>query len=226
MTAGRRARLAASRWLIAAELGLVAAVFVADFNHLIVFSKTPYLLALAWASLAVRGVRWRDLGLTAGAAWRRWLLVGLAAGIAMEALELFVTQPALTALTGQGPDLSDFAILKGNVALFALAVGLSWTLAAVGEELVWRAWVLNRLRDLFGLGRGSWAAALVLMSAAFGLAHADQGITGVLENTLNGAMLGGLYLASGRNLIAPVVAHGVTDTIDVSLMFAGVYPGL
>jgi len=96
----------------------------------------------------------------------------------------------------------------------------------VGEELVWRAWILNRLRDLFGPGRGSWVAALVLMSAAFGLAHADQGITGVLENTLNGAMLGGLYLASGRNLIAPVVAHGVTDTIDVSLMFAGVYPGL
>lgn len=226
MTVGRRARLAASRWLIAAELCLVVAVFVADFNHLIVFSKTPYLLALVWMSLALRGVRWRDLGVTAGPAWRRWLLIGLAAGIGMEALELFVTQPALTALTGQGPDLSDFAILKGNVALLALAIGLSWTLAAVGEELVWRAWILNRLHDLFGPGRWSWAVAVALMSAAFGLAHADQGITGVIENTLNGAMLGGLYLATGRNLIAPVVAHGVTDTIDVSLIFAGVYPGL
>ena len=64
------------------------------------------------------------------------------------------------------------------------------------------------------------------MSAGFGLAHADQGTAGVIENTLNGAMLGGLYLAAGRNLIAPVVAHGVTDTVDVSLMFAGRYPGL
>ena len=226
MTTGWRAGLTASRWLVVVELGLVAAVFIADANHLIVFSKTPYLLALAWVSLALRGGRWRDLGMTAGPAWRRWLLVGLAAGIAMEALELFVTQPALTALTGQGPGLSDFAILKGNVALFALAVGLSWTLAAVGEELVWRAWVLNRLRDLFGPGRWSWGTALTLMSVAFGLAHADQGITGVIENTLNGAMLGGLYLATGRNLIAPVVAHGVTDTLDVGLMFAGVYPGL
>ena len=226
MTTGWHGRLTASRWLVVAELSLVAAVFVADANHLVVFSKTPYLLALAWASLALRGVRWRDLGVTAGPAWRRWLPVGLAAGIAMEVLELFVTQPALTALTGQGPDLFDFAILKGNLALLALAVALSWTLAAVGEELVWRGWVLNRLRDLFGPGRWSWGAALALMSAAFGLAHADQGITGVLENTLNGAMLGGLYLASGRNLIAPVIAHGVTDTLDVSLIFAGVYPGL
>jgi membrane protease YdiL (CAAX protease family) len=226
VTTGWRERWAASRWLIAVELGLVAAVFVADAHHLVVFSKTPYLLALAWASLALRGVRWRDLGVAAGPSWRRWLLVGLGAGIAMEALELFITQPALTALTGQGPDLSDFAILKGNVALFALAVGLSWTLAAVGEELVWRGWILNRLRELFGASRWSWGAALAVMSAAFGLAHADQGITGVIENTLNGALLGGLYLAAGRNLIAPVVAHGVTDTIDVSLIFAGVYPGL
>jgi membrane protease YdiL (CAAX protease family) len=226
VTTGWRARLATSRWLIAVELGLVAGVFVADANHLVVFSKTPYFLALAWLSLALRGIRWRDLGVTAGPAWRRWLLVGLVAGVAMEGLELFVTQPVLTPLTGQGPDLSDFAILKANVLLYVAAIGLTWTLAAVGEELVWRGWILNRLRDLFGPGRGSWTAALVLMSAAFGLAHADQGITGVIENTLNGAMLGGLYLAAGRNLIAPVVAHGVTDTIDVSLIFAGVYPGL
>ncbi|MGH6909431.1 MAG: hypothetical protein ACREE0_09405, partial [Phenylobacterium sp.] len=96
MTTGWRARLATSRWLIAVELGLVAVVFVADANHLVVFSKTPYLLALAWVSLALRGVRWRDLGISAGPAWRRWLLVGLVAGVAMEGLELFVTQPVLT----------------------------------------------------------------------------------------------------------------------------------
>ena len=226
MTTAWRTRLTASRWLVVVELSLVAAAFVADANHLVAFSKTPYLLALAWVSLALRGVRWRDLGVAAGPTWPRWLLVGLAAGVAMEGLELVVTQPVLTALTGQGPDLSDFAILKGNVAMLALAIGLSWTLAAIGEELVWRAWILNRLGDLFGPGRWSWAAALALMSGAFGLAHADQGITGVIENTLNGAMLGGLYLATGRNLIAPVVAHGVTDTVDVSLIFAGVYPGL
>jgi membrane protease YdiL (CAAX protease family) len=64
----------------------------------------------------------------------------------------------------------------------------------------------------------------VLSSAAFGLAHFDQGWTGVLENAIDGALLAGLYFASGRNLWLPIVAHGVTDSLDSLLIFSGHYP--
>jgi hypothetical protein len=39
-------------------------------------------------------------------------------------------------------------------------------------------------------------------------------------------LLGLLYLKSGRNLPAPIVAHGVTDTPDALIIYAGHYPGL
>jgi hypothetical protein len=48
----------------------------------------------------------------------------------------------------------------------------------------------------------------------------------MIENIWDGLLLGALYLACGRNLTAAIVAHGVTDTIDVLLMFAGKYPGM
>jgi membrane protease YdiL (CAAX protease family) len=35
-----------------------------------------------------------------------------------------------------------------------------------------------------------------------------------------------LYLATGRNLSAPVIAHGIQDTIDFLLLFLGKYPGM
>ena len=54
-----RRNLRGNATLIALEFALIAAVFVADEYHYIFFSKTPYLLALAWLSLALRGVRWR-----------------------------------------------------------------------------------------------------------------------------------------------------------------------
>lgn len=56
--------------------------------------------------------------------------------------------------------------------------------------------------------------------------HVYQGATGIVENFIDGALLGILYLGSGRNLWVPIVAHGVTDTLDSLIIFTGHYPGM
>ena len=207
------------------DVTLVALVFLLDWRHLIYLSKTPYLLALGWLSLRLRGLNWRAVGLARPASWSRAVGLGVLAGLGIEALELFVTQPLLVWWTGQYPDLAVFARVRHDVSLLLLLLAGSWTLAAFGEELVWRGYIFNRLTDLIGGRRAGLGAALLLTSAAFGLAHADQGVTGIVENTIDGALLGWLYLASGRNLWMPIVAHGVTDTVDSLLLFLGWYPG-
>jgi hypothetical protein len=219
-----KGRLRASRWLIAFELAAVAAIFAADEAHLIWFSKTLYLLVLASFSLWMRGVGWRGVGLTLKGPWPRILLLGLCGGALIEGLELFVTQPLLVRLTGETPDLSDFHGLIGNTKLALLGLGLIWTLAAFGEEMVYRGWLMNRLAELFGGGRWAWVAALAGLNLLFGFAHGYQGVTGVVENALDGLWLALIYLAAGRNLMAPVIAHGITDTIDLLLIWSNHYP--
>jgi uncharacterized protein len=221
-----RQRLQESPWVITAELTLIAAVFVADAYHLILFSKTPYLLALGWLSMRLRGQRWRDIGLRFPLNWRRLLLIGIAAGIVMELLELFATQPLLVALTGKYPDLSDFHDLIGNVRLLLLLVAGSWIIAGVGEEVVWRGYILNRVADLLGRRRLGWTMSIGIVSTVFGLAHSYQNWTGIIENSIDGALLALLYIACCRNLIAPIVAHGVSDTLDFLIIFSGHYPGM
>jgi membrane protease YdiL (CAAX protease family) len=221
-----RQRFQESQWPIAVELALIAAVFVADEYHYIFFSKTPYLLTLGWLSMLLRGQRWRDIGLSVPSEWRRLLLIGVAAGIAMELLELFATQPLLVALTGKYPDLSGFHNLIGNVPLLLLMVGASWIVAGFGEELVWRGYILNRVADLLGRNRLGWTISIGIMSVVFGLAHSYQDWTGIIENSIDGALLALLYIACGRNLIAPIAAHGVTDTVDSLVIFSGNYPGM
>ena len=174
----------------------------------------------------IRGVRWRDVGLHLEGRWMQLVMIGLAAGIAMEALELFVTQPLLVKFTGKFPDLSDFKDVVGNLKLLLILIVLSWVVAGVGEELVWRGYFLNRATDLFGRSRIGWVISLLLMSGVFGLAHSYQDVTGIVENFLNGALLGILYLASGRRLIVPIIAHGVTDTLDFLIIYSGHYPGM
>src|SRR2546429_9953197 len=49
--------------LAVCEFATVAILFWADVHHHIFISKTLYLFPLAWFSLSVRGLRWRDVGL-------------------------------------------------------------------------------------------------------------------------------------------------------------------
>ena len=213
-----------SKWLACVEFSIVALIFVADARHMIPVSKTPFLLALGWISLRIRGLRWRDVGLFRNRSWSKVLLLGLAGGCALEIIELYITQPLLIRMTGKQPDLSDFTALHGNLKYTLLAIALAWTLAAFGEEMVWRGYLMSRVADLGGRTRAAWMASLLVVNCGFGMAHAYQGVTGIIDEGFMGVLLGILYWATGCNLLAPIVAHGVSDTIDVLLLFAGKYP--
>jgi membrane protease YdiL (CAAX protease family) len=221
-----RARLAESRRLILFELALVAFAFWADAAGHVILSKTLYLLPVFALSVWIRGAGWKAFGLTPGSRFGWIILLGLVGGAVLEAQELFITQPILTDLAGHGPDLSDFKVLEGNPTLLAIGLVAAWTLAAFGEELVYRAWLMPRVAQLFGGKPGAWVVSLFLVSVLFGFAHGYQGWVGMTENVIDGLILGVLYLLAGRNLWAPVIAHGMQDTIDLLLIYSGAYPGL
>jgi len=217
---------AESKWLAVAELLVVVLIFVADQRGLIYFSKTLYLLVFAWLSLRVRKLRWRDLGLTRYKSWAATLGLGLAAGLSLEAFQLFVSQPLLVRWLHKQPDLDLFRSVHGNLKLMLIYVALVWPVAAFGEEMVYRGYLMNRVADLFNRTRAAWIASLVAVHVGFGLAHGYQGITGILDEALMGVLLAVIYLATGRNLAVPIVAHGVQDTIDFVLIYFGIYPGM
>ena len=210
--------------LFACELVAFAAIFWAD--PWLPLSKTPFFFTVAWLSLRLRGVTWRSVGFAAPRSWPCTLALGAGAGVGMFALEFFVTQELLFALTGEYPDLHEFDALVGNLPMLLLLLALNFVLAALGEELVWRGYALSRAAELLGGSRIAWAAALVLVNVGFGLAHLYQGETGVIETTIAGVLLGALYLASGRNLVIPMAAHFTSNAVDFVVIYLGKYPGV
>ena len=217
----------ASRWSILLEAALVVALLVADRRGLVPLSNTPFLLALGWASLRLRGLRWRDAGFPSRGEWPRALALGGAAGLAMELFAIFVTEPAIARLTGSHPDVADLQPLVGSLPYLAVALALNWTLAAFGEEMGWRGYLLPRLADLGGRARASWAVSLLAVSVLFGCAHGEsQGLAGIVQESWNGLLLGLLYLATSRRLAYPIVAHGIANTLALVLIYLGRYPGL
>jgi membrane protease YdiL (CAAX protease family) len=214
-----------SKWLAVGELVVVALVFLADFKHLIFFSKTLYLLLFGWISLWVRKLRWRDVGLSRFSNWKTTFGLGIAAGLLLEGFELLVSQPILARLLGKQPHFEDFRPLIGNLKLTLISIVFAWTVAAFGEEMVYRGYLMNRVADLLNRTRRAWIISLIVVHVAFGLAHAYQGWTGIIDEGLAGILLGVIYLSTGRNLAVPIVAHGVCDSIDFVLIFFGKYPG-
>lgn len=207
--------------LAALEVAGAAVAVVADW-----FLPTLVLLAMAAVSLAVRRRGLASLGLHRPVNVRLLILQMLAfsAGWTLLSLALFI--PVANHVTDQRQDTSGFADLQGNLGMLALLVLLSWTLAAFCEELAYRGYVLTRLTDLLGSSQLGLAAAVVLTSALFGLAHTEQGAVGVLIATVDGVAFAVLRFRFGT-VWAPVLAHGFNNTIGfVAFFFLGPVYGL
>ena len=202
-----------------ASVVLVAAVApLAPFS---VLTEVPATLFIAWMVLRATGQHWRDLGLRRPAHARRALLQGAAAGFTLQAIALLGVLPALRSLGVALPDVEVFEVIHGDSLALLLHLVVGWTLAAGGEELIWRGFILNRIAGLLGGGPVAWWTGVLLSSALFGLAHAYQGTTGMVLTGLAGLAFGALYMMTGRNLWPIIVAHGTMNTISFLLLYAG-----
>src|SRR5437660_7551051 len=123
-------------WLVLVEFVVVVAIYVARQHHILKLSATPYLLLLAWISLRLRGVQWKEIGFTRYRTWATTLLLGVVCGVGLELFDLFGKQPLFTCLLGKPPDLSNFAAVKGNLRFALVIIALLWVLAAFGEAQI------------------------------------------------------------------------------------------
>ena len=213
---------ARERLIAAAELVLaMALVFGANVLDIVPVSETPWLVLVGWLSLRLRGLGWRSVGFTRPASWPRTIAVALVAAVVLQLASEYVVEPLVERWTGETPDLSQFRPLIGNLPAALGMLVLVWVLAAFGEELAYRGYVLERAATLGHGTPAAWVLAMVVISVLFGVGHVYQGAAGVASSTFAGLYLGGLYLATRRNLWLPILTHGFSDTIAVAVIFLG-----
>jgi membrane protease YdiL (CAAX protease family) len=208
------------------EIAVFVAVVVADAYGLVPLTQTILLLPLIWLTLRLGGEPWSEIGWARPENLARAIGIGVVAGVLMELFAVFVTTPLISGFFGVEPDHSSLKDIRGNLPLLLIFLALSWTLAAFGEEICFRGLLMKRLAQVFGEGRAAWAAALLLSSVLFGWGHTEQGASGSVQEGLSGLILGILFLSAKRNLVVPIVAHGVSNTLAFVLIYLGRYPGL
>jgi membrane protease YdiL (CAAX protease family) len=167
----------------------------------------------------------KGIGLVWPKSWMLALALGVVGGCLYQFMSLHTIEPFIGRITGSLPDLSHFAAIKGDTKFLLNWLAITWTVAAFGEEIIYRGYMMNRVADFFKNSRLRWVIGRLFSSVLFGAVHNYQGLSGMLSTGISGLFFGAYFLASGRNLWASIIAHGVSNSIGFILIFLGQYPG-
>lgn len=205
-----------------AVLGLISAVLIyTGAKRIPGIGITLSILTIAGLILFDDSTTLVSLGISHPNGWLRTVALGLVSGAIIQVLSVVLLEPFTDRLTGGRHDHSAVASVKESKAALIQLILVSWLIAAVLEEVIFRGFMLTVLRDLLGgAGTATWVAVL-LTSLVFGLSHWYQGRSGAMSTAIIAVMLGALFVAGGFNLWLPVIAHGVIDTVGLMLITFG-----
>ncbi|UCE40364.1 MAG: CPBP family intramembrane metalloprotease [Candidatus Aminicenantes bacterium] len=221
----KQMKLHSSRLAIFVEFLIILFLIFTWFIHIIPFASTIFALVFILISIFARRRGLKGIGLVRPKSWVLTLVIGFVGGFGCQFLSLYAVEPLISRITGSLPDLSNFATIKGDTKFLLTWLTITWTIAAFGEEIIYRGYMMNRVSDFFRNSRIRWLIGLFFSSVLFGTIHYYQGLSGMLSTGISGLFFGAYFLVSGRNLWAPILAHGVSNSIGFILIFLGRYPG-
>lgn len=178
----------------------------------------PLIVCLVIFSLKSRKQTWKGLGFSLGDFSLRKICWGLALTMVYWLIFHFLIDPALS-LWFPDADLHALGTVKNDTGRLLFYLLASWTIAAFGEELIFRAYLINRLTDLLGNRLPAKLGAVFLSSIPFAFIHAYQGMHGMITAGVFGIFQSVIYLADKRKLTIPVVIHGSFDTVGFIELF-------
>ena len=142
-------------------------------------------------------------------------MLGITFGIAFKLAMKAIVMPLLGA-----PSLNEaYQFLVGNTAALPAMLYLITVGAGFGEETLFRGYLFERLRKLFGPSALATAAIVLLSAAIFGLVHyPEQGLAGVQQATIVGLVFGTIYAWRGQ-LFLLMIAHAAFDLTAVAIIY-------
>jgi membrane protease YdiL (CAAX protease family) len=190
----------------------------------VVWVANVLMLAVVWLGLRLRGQSWEHLGLSFRFnGWRTAIRTVLKSFVVFgAAVAAFIVGSVLMANiigTPEAADMSGYDYLRGNVPMLILALAAVYVVSSLGEEILYRGFLITRLAELGSGGKWALRSAVVVSAIVFGLAHFDWGLMGIVQTGFMGLALGASYLVVRRNLWVLVLAHAYMDTILLVQMY-------
>jgi len=190
----------------------------------VVWVANILMLIYVWAGLKVRGESWKDFGLTLKPlSWRegfKMFLLSLLVFV-LAVAGFIIGSVVMANITGipDNADMSGYDYLKDNIGMLLLTLGGVYIVSSFGEEVIYRAFLINRISELGQGTKKSIIIAIILSSIIFGLVHYDWGPMGIVQTAFMGLVLGICYIKLKKRLWILIIAHAYMDTILIVQMY-------
>jgi len=110
-------------------------------------------------------------------------------------------------------DMSGYDYLKDNFGMLLLTLGGVYIVASFGEEVIYRAFLINRIYELGLSGKTGKFLVVIISALIFGLAHYNWGLMGIVQTSFMGLVLGICYLYLKKRIWVLILSHAYMDTI-------------
>ncbi len=190
----------------------------------VVWMANIIMLIFVWLGLKLRCESWKDFGLG-------FKSVTWSEGIKMFLLSLLVFVLAVAGfivgsivmanITGipENANMSGYDYLKDNIGMLILTLGGVYIVSSFGEEVIYRAFLINRISELGQKTKKATVIAIVLSSIIFGLVHYEWGPMGMVQTGFMGLALAICYIKLKKRLWILILAHAYMDTILIVQMY-------
>jgi membrane protease YdiL (CAAX protease family) len=170
-------------------------------------------LVLAWMWLSRTPAR--EIGLARPRSWLVAIVLGVLIGTALSVAMKAIVMPLLHA---PSINLSYQFVAHDNGAALDQAAYAVYG-AGFAEELVFRGFLFERLRAALGESHAATAATLLISTVLFALTRWQQGWFGMVSAACIGLVFGAVYLAAGRRLLMPMIAHATFALAGLAMIY-------
>src|SRR5438132_13836858 len=161
----------AQRLISLAEFVLGRSLLLGHIVYHLVPNEVPSLFVIGLISLRLRDGGWAVMGQRWPVAWRRTVLIALAAAAVRLLLGAVVIDPLTAHFWPAAVAPSGFPAITGNLAVALRWLVIVWAFAAVGEAVGYRGYVLTPAADVGVRSKTAYWLGVLLVSVLFGIGH-------------------------------------------------------
>ncbi|MBG7631760.1 MAG: CPBP family intramembrane metalloprotease [Bacteroidetes bacterium] len=194
------------------------------YNQAVIWFANIIMLSLVYLGLKLRGESLADFGFSFKKFnWKfgfKTFLQSLVVFIL--ALSGFIIGSIIMAnITGipETSDMSNYDYLQDNLGMLILTLVGVYIVASIGEEVIYRAFLINRISELGLNSKKGTVIVVIISSIIFGFAHYSWGPMGIVQTGFMGLALGLSYLYLKKRIWVLIFAHAYMDTILMLQMY-------